>query len=220
MQRFFKALVGTAVLTVMAGVASAIPIPAEPWDESNPTDPLNLYEIYNAVYGTSLTSNVDLEAFAIAPGELFTSLYGGQIQAVARYAGYGQAIGYYDGNGDSAPVQVIGTQLNATGVLDIPAGTFGLFDQVTGSTGGLVDPRWYSEASLNGGQDHMVAYYGQNGDIFIGFEDRSFTRDPYVDYDYNDLVLTLTNNIVPEPASFMLLGMGLAGVAYRRFRKN
>ena len=219
MQHFIKGLIGTAVLTVMAGVACAIPVPAEPWDESNPTDPLNLYEIYNVVYGTSLTSNVDLEAFAIDPGEVFSSLYGQEIQAVARYAGFGQAIGYYDVNGDSAPVQVIGTALSATAVLDIPAGSYGLFDQVTGTTGGLVDPRWYSEASLNGGQDHMVAYYGQNGDIFIAFEDRAFVRDPYVDYDYNDLVLTLTSRIVPEPASFMLLGMGIAGIAYRRFRK-
>ena len=194
--------------------AMAIPVPAEPWDDSINTDPLNLYEIYNEVYGTSLTSNVELEAFAVDPGELFECLYGGSVEAVARYAGFGQAIGYYNGGGDSATVDVIGTGLTATGVLNVPAGTFGLFDQVTGAG----DPRWYSEAALNGGDDHMVAYYGQNGDIFIGFEDRAFT-DPFVDFDYNDLVLTLTCNVVPEPASILLLGMGLAGVAYRRIRK-
>jgi hypothetical protein len=211
-----KYAVVVALALVMVQSANALPIPAEPWDSNSAGDELNLWEVYNAVYGTALTSNVDLEAFAITPGELFTTLNGFGVDAVARYAAFGQAVGYYNGSGDSAPVTIVGAGLGATAHLDVPAGTFGLYDQVTGD----LNPRWRSESALNtGGQDHMVAYWGQNGDIFVGWEDRRFGH-PLADFDYNDLVLTLSYSVVPEPASVLLLGMGIAGMAYRRFRKQ
>lgn len=211
--KYLKSALTTIVSSlIVATAAFALPVPSEPWDPSSASDPLNLYEIYNEVYGTSLTSNTELEAFAIEPGELFECLYGGgQVDVVARFAGFGQAVGFYTESGDSIPVSAIGTGLSSTGSLSLPAGVVGLYDQVTGAG----NPRWYSEAALNGGDDHMVAYWGQNGDIFIGFEDRAFT-DPFADFDYNDLVLTITCNVVPEPASVVLLGMALAGLVSRK----
>jgi hypothetical protein len=211
-----KWLVGLGLTLCLPLTALALPIPAAPWDPNDANDELNLYEIYNIMYGTSLTSNTDLEAFAIIPGDYFATLGGSSVDAVAHYAEYGQAIGYFDAGGDSAAVAVVGFGLNATGQLSIPAGTFGLYDQVTG--GG--NPRWYSDPALNiDSQNHVVAYTGQNNDIFIGFADIAF-GNPLVDFDYNDLVLTLSANaIVPEPSSILLVGMGLAGILARRFRK-
>jgi hypothetical protein len=194
-------------------LVSATPVPAEIWDPSDPTDELNLYEIYNILYGTSLSSNAELEAFAIDPGEIFPFVNGGEIDATARYADFGQAFGIYDAGGDSTPVPVTGFGLSVTGSMTVPPGTFGIYDQVTG--GG--NNRWRSEAALNGGDDHMVAYLGLNDEIMIGFEDYAF-NDPRIDFDYNDLVLTLIgDDVVAEPASLLLVGFGLAGVVYRRF---
>ncbi len=40
------------------------------------------------------------------------------------------------------------------------------------------------------------------------------------DYDYNDMVFGVTANPVPEPATMLLFGVGLAGAGYLRRRKN
>lgn len=210
-----KLMVTIIVGLMVALPVLALPVPAQLWDENDPNDELNLFEIYNAVYGTNLASNDELEAYALSPDDVFTCLLGADVEARARYAAFGQAVGYYDENGDSEPVAVSGFGLNASATLSIPAGTFGLYDQVTG--GG--DNRWYSDPALNGGDDHMVAYWGQNGDIFIGFEDQA-CQNPCVDYDYNDLVLTLRCSVIPEPATILLMGFGMAGLGIRSLRRH
>jgi hypothetical protein len=42
------------------------------------------------------------------------------------------------------------------------------------------------------------------------------------DQDYNDILIqfTLNRTVIPEPSSMALLGLGLAGLAVRKFRKR
>jgi hypothetical protein len=111
--------------------------------------------------------------------------------------------------------------------------TFGFYlDTVNGT--------YFSESSLNGlfngeGADHLVAFQGdgselmdpdQNGvyspfsagEYILAWEDWNLN---YSDRDYNDMVVMVESiSSVPEPSSIALLGIGLLGMGFSRFRKN
>ncbi len=94
---------------------------------------------------------------------------------------------------------------------------------------------WYSQTSLNDGQfstgndeTHVLLWNvpGMSNTYLLTWEDLPYTyfsgNEDIGDQDYNDIVIQMTLNpcVVPEPSSMALLGLGLAGLAVRKFRKR
>ena len=182
-----------------------------------------MQSILNArVVGTS----IDVNANQVANDSYWTAELNPAAYLVIEVAGYApnNAFGLYQAGTPSNKLQVFsGADSGMSGKVNIAVPlswtAFGFYLENT--TAGFT---WYSDAALNGGLDHFVAFQGAAG---ATLSNATFDANDYVlaiedlnlgDQDYNDMVVLVQNvNSVPDGGMTVgLLGLGLCLMLFHR----
>ena len=81
-----------------------------------------------------------------------------------------------------------------------------------------VNPNFFADSLNNPEQFALFRQVGQHGTrYYFAFEDKAGTAS---DYDYNDLVMSLSPRSVPEPTTLALFGTAVLGMGVRRMRRR